>query len=158
MTMNDIEQRYRNAVGQALAGFQLIEEGLKVYLSAYHTLVRALLPDEIAYGYTGDDLRDAPLGTLLRAFARANANETLIRELRAEQGLRDELAHRAYLDLFGEKVSEPEVETRIDPMIRTCGRVASLVGRVYFETQKLFKVAGAPLLPAISAQVGARGS
>ncbi len=57
-------KRYQDAASHALAGFQLIEGGLKDYIGIYHKIVRRLLPDRPAYKHTRKDVEEVALGRL----------------------------------------------------------------------------------------------
>lgn len=71
------QEYFRNIASHALAGFQLIEVGLKDYIADYHDKVRASLPSNMTYKYGARDVEDAPLGKLITLFERTNSNEVL---------------------------------------------------------------------------------
>ena len=94
-------QYYRESASHALAGFQLLEEGLKSYVGTYHDTVRKFLPDKLVYRYSRQDIQDAALGKLVGVFSKISANDKLISELRTLTKTRDDLAHKAFVHLYG---------------------------------------------------------
>ncbi len=137
----DAAQRYRNAVSHALAGFQLVEEGLKDYLGFYYATVRRLLPDELAFGYARDDIKDAALGKLINVSSKVCSNTALIAELRTLIKVRDDLAHRALIDLYGNGAQTQDLELKTKALFQTAERINTLLKQVNEESLKVLSVA-----------------
>jgi len=138
----DRELQYRNAVSHALAGFQLIEEALKDYIGYYHEAVRKLLPSTLTYGSSRRDIQDAALGKLINVFAKSCGNQLLISDLRSLTGTRDELAHKALLDLYGCVQDPADLASRSAELQKTAEQVGELLTVINEETLNVLIAAG----------------
>ena len=134
------EQYYRDAASHTLAGFQLIEESLKSYIGYYHEMVRRLLPAEVAYRYSRADVQNAALGKLVNIFGKINPNEMLICQLRAHIKVRDELAHTAFLHLYGELPPQQELKSRASSFIQVSKNLGELLGNLNEESNVIVKM------------------
>jgi hypothetical protein len=133
----DHEQRYRDVFSNALAGFQLIEEALKDYIGFYHETVRKLLPSELTYGSTRQDIQDAALGKLINVFAKCSNNQVLISELRSLISVRDQLAHRGLIDLYGTEKTRVDFADRAKQLQETAEKISGLLDQVNKESLKV---------------------
>jgi hypothetical protein len=134
------EQDYRRAATHALAGFQLIEEGLKTYVGQFHETVRKLLPAEIAYLHSQTDIQDAALGKLVNVFSKINSNKQLVAQLRALVKTRDELAHKAFLHLYGTRPAAEELASKTSTFIEVAALVGELLRSLNAESLKVVGV------------------
>lgn len=136
------EQQYRDAVSHALAGFQLIEEALKDYLGFYHVAVRKLLPSALTYKSSRKDIQDSALGKLINVFAKSSGNVRLISELRSLTNTRDQLAHKALLDLYGTADNQVDLEIRSAALHRAAVKISELLDLINKESLNVLTAAG----------------
>jgi hypothetical protein len=133
------EQHYRDAASHTLAGFQLIEESLKSYIGYYHEMIRRLLPTEVAYRHSRAEIQDAALGKLVNIFGKINSNEVLISQLRTHIKVRNELAHTAFLHLYGELPPQQELKSRTASFIQISENLGELLGNLNEESNVIVK-------------------
>ena len=126
----DYKERYKTSLVLALAGFQMIEESLKTYLSFYHDAVRGLLPPGFTYTYSRADVEEAALGKLLMIFSKTTSNASLVLALRKLQKDRDLIAHRALLDLFRADPSSQNLKSEARRMMDLAARVNAHLGEI----------------------------
>jgi hypothetical protein len=140
------EHFYRESATHALAGFQLVEEALKSYIGYYHETVRQFLPEKLSYRYSRQDVQDAALGKLVNVFAKISSNDKLISELRTLIKVRDDLAHKAFIALYGQLPPEDELKKRGDTLLKIAERVGLILGELHDDSLAL--VALRPPKPA----------
>jgi hypothetical protein len=121
------EQFYRESAVHALAGFQLIEEALKSYIGYYHETVRQCLPEKLTYSYSRQDVQDAALGKLVSVFGKVSSNDALILELRTLVKTRDDLAHKAFVNLYGPPPAEEDFEKRGAALLKVAERLGLIL-------------------------------
>ena len=136
-----VEEHYREAASHALAGFQLIEEGLKSYIDLYHQAVRRLLSEKLTYRYARKDVQDAAYGKLVEVFGKVNGNDELIADLRSLKKIRDDLAHKAFVNLYGTMPEDAELRRRADLYIGVADKIGKLMGRIQREAALMVAVA-----------------
>lgn len=90
-------------VANALSGCQLVEQQLKLYITAAFELVRKFLGDRMPFKMSGKDYEKSPMQALIKMFGKLSDNDQLVKELRAFQDERDFVSHNA-------------IENCIDPM------------------------------------------
>ena len=134
------EQYYRESATHALGGFQLVEEALKSYIGQYHDVVRKFLPKGFTYRYARQDVQDAALGKLVNVFAKVSPNDKLIVELRGLVKTRDDLAHKAFVNLYGPKPSEEELRKRGDRFVEVAERLGNILGELHDDSLRLVAV------------------
>lgn len=134
------EQYYKESATHALAGFQLVEEALKSYIEQYHDAVRKFLPEKLTYRYGRQDVQEAALGKLVNVFAKVNANDKLIAELQALVATRNDLAHKALVNLYGQKPSEDEFQKRGDGFVEVAERLGNILGELHEQSLRLVAV------------------
>ena len=147
----DNKERYKTSLVLALAGFQMVEESLKTYLSFCHDAVRELLPPGLTYKYSRADVEDAALGKLLMIFSKTTSNDGLVIALRKLQKDRDLIAHRALLDLFRSSDSSQNLKSEAKRMMDLAARVNAHLGEINEECLALLaakQVARSPREPA----------
>ena len=120
-----------------MAGFQLIEEALKSYIGYYHETVRQFLPEKLSYRYSRQDVQDAALGKLVNVFAKVSSNDKLVSELRTLVKTRDDLAHKAFLNLYGPVPPEDELKKRGDALLKVAERVGLILGELHDDSLSL---------------------
>lgn len=136
----DDEREYREAAAHALAGFQLLEEGLKSHLGLYFDTVREVLGDRLHFGFEQSEFQEAPLGRLISVFSKVCADQDLITQLRSMIKHRDKVAHQAFLCLYGSKPGKGELSALGSENIQHGMKVAELMGRVHSETMRVLGV------------------
>jgi hypothetical protein len=89
------EQRdiFLKRIGEALSPYQLIEEYLKVYIEAAHSVIELILMGRIPFRHHRSEYENAPLERLITMFSRHCDNEDLIKRLRAAVKKRNYVAH-----------------------------------------------------------------
>lgn len=127
---------YGVVTNQALAGYQLIEEMLKLYIGSHFELVRALVASRLHFDFKESDFRDAALGRLVQTFSKLCADKELVGELRAVIRRRDHLAHRALLELY-EDHSAVSYQRLLDEITEDLHRLAALMQRLQQATSQL---------------------
>lgn len=131
------EQFYRESAVHALAGFQLIEEALKSYIGFYHETVRQCLPEKLTYRYSRQDVQEAALGKLVSVFGKVSSNDKLISELRTLVKTRDELAHKAFVNLYGPQPSQEEFANRGSALLKVAERLGLILGELNTDSMAL---------------------
>ena len=134
------KEYYKEAAIHALAGFQLIEEGLKRYIVHYYDTVRYLLGDKLHFDYNESDVSEAALQRLLSIFSKINSNKELIEQLRKLVKQRDEIAHKAFVELYGPTKSEAEFEKMYQKYVEVGKQLSRLLTAVNDENFKLFSI------------------
>lgn len=148
-----LEVFYRDGVAHALGGFQLLEQGLKMYIDVYYKAVRVLLGDRLYFGFQHSEIKDAPLGQLVKVFGKTCANTQLVEELRSVIKHRDNSAHQAFLCLYGEKPSHDVFIRTIDENLRIANQLTVLLARVHEEAIKVLAVLEIENKPAIGGSI-----
>lgn len=97
---------YMNAAQSAMFQYQLIEEGLKSYISMAHDVIRAKLPSELHFDYRDSEYESMPLERLLNVFGKLSRNKVLIKQLNALREPRNYVAHKAFALAFFSSVSD----------------------------------------------------
>jgi hypothetical protein len=82
---------------RALAGFQLLEFSLKLYISAAYQVIRSSLNGALPFDYNYKQIENFPLERLLGVFSRLNSNTSLQSRLSKLPHKRNEVAHKALL-------------------------------------------------------------
>ena len=131
------EEKYMEAASHALAGFQIIEAGLKDYILEYHHIVQGFLPDQMRYEYSLQDIEGLALGRLVTTFSRMNDNASLIKSLQKLKTQRDDLAHRALTKLYGRERETFKFEDHIDNLVDLANDLGFLMEDLIKEHIKL---------------------
>ena len=132
---------YKEASTHALAGFQLIEEGLKDYIGHYYDAVRKRLNGKLHFEYRRTDIDQAALGKLLSIFCKINGNEDLVKQLRKLLKHRDDLAHKALVHLYGTPKSDSEYAAMSDSAIETASKLGELMSVLHQEINRVVVIA-----------------
>jgi len=82
-------------VADALAGCQLLEQELRLYIVAARAAIRRNLPVHIPYRTSEDDCFKKSLGQLIKKFKELSNDDELIGELNKFNDERNALAHQA---------------------------------------------------------------
>lgn len=138
MKQNDFYLR----VADALAGCQLLEQALRLYIASAHSVIRRNLPDRVAYRFSDDDCAGASLGQLINKFKRLSVDEDLIAALNEFKGNRNKLAHQAIVscvNLDGELDAPPygfmSEGMNIDEWLSDIKICADVLGRRVLEAE-----------------------
>ena len=103
-SIEDLRDIYLREVQNALFYFQMIEEGLKTYVSKAHEVIQRSLPSELVFRSDPKEYENAPLERLIKLFAKVTRNEDLVGRLSRLLEPRNHCAHRAYALAFLSKV------------------------------------------------------
>jgi hypothetical protein len=136
----DKQKIYSEAATHALAGFQIIEESLKDYITAYHQTVQKFLPTELVYQYQRSEIEDVALGNLVKNFSRMNSNTVLIDKLRKIKQVRDQLAHKALTKLYGPEKETFDFLENTDKFIDTAAELGLIIDEILKEHKKLLVI------------------
>lgn len=82
-------------VAEALAGCQLVEQELKLYISEALELVQKLVAGKLPFSMSGKDYEDASLERLVQTFRKLSDEEVLLKRLNKFKDERNFLSHRA---------------------------------------------------------------
>lgn len=136
----DNQKMYSEAATHALAGFQIVEESLKSYITTYHQTVQKFLPKELIYDYKRSDIEDLALGRLIEVFSKMNRNSLLIDKLRKIKQIRDQLAHKALSKLYGPQKETFDFLENTDRFIDTANKLGLIIDEILIEHMKLLTV------------------
>ena len=131
------KDKYRDYVTHALAGFQLLEEGLKAYIDTYYKAVRKLVGGRLTFDYHRADIDKAALGKLVSIFSKTSSNMDLVRRIRKLTDHRDTAAHRAFAHLYGSSTSDAEFDRMSNEYVEIAGEVGTLLTELEAEHMKL---------------------
>jgi hypothetical protein len=146
--------RYKDASTHALAGFQLVEEGLKNYIGHYYDAVRKTLDGRLHFQHCRSDVEKAALDKLLNIFIQVNANDDLVKALKQMLKYRNDLAHKALTHLYGEPKSDEEFDAMTDSAIEAAKKLGELMSAIHEETLRVLVIASdvQPSAPADALQ------
>ncbi len=82
---------------RAMAFLQMIEEFLRVYIGTAEQLIEAAVPYGVRFRVDRKSIENAPLGKLIRMFAKVNRNEARIACLHKLPAHRNYIAHVAFM-------------------------------------------------------------
>jgi hypothetical protein len=119
-------------IQNALFYFQMIEEGLKTYVSKAHEVIQCSLPSELVFRSDPREYENAPLERLIKLFAKVTRNEDLVDRLSKLLKPRNYCAHRAYALAFLSKV-RPGVDMKAE--VRKAAEAGSAAEEIFFELQ-----------------------
>ena len=91
---------YVASVHNALFAFQMIEEGLKIYVGLSYEVISRSVPSPVTFNFDPSAINSAPLGRLIKLFAGISAHARLTADLRKIEEWRNFCAHRAYVHEF----------------------------------------------------------
>jgi len=142
MKRHDFYQR----VAHALAGCQLVEQELKLYISEAFELVQKFVGNRLAFTMSGEDYEDTPLGRLIDVFRKLSDNAQLVSDLRKFKAERDFLSHKGIthcLDRDGEldRMAVADFEIRLKKIQPEADRLCTAIheeanrfrGHLWFE-------------------------
>jgi hypothetical protein len=133
------EMLYEKFANQALGGYQIIEEQLKVYIGLHFDKTRALLNERLHFGFSSDDYRDAALGRLIQVFSKLCNNQPLIAELGTVKARRNHVAHKAFLILYRDGVPSAEYSTLLDELQSDVEKISELISKIGKEINALLE-------------------
>ncbi|NRA20187.1 MAG: hypothetical protein HRU05_06865 [Oceanospirillaceae bacterium] len=111
MDNNNEYKLYSKDVSDLLLIYQMIEGSLKLYIEYSCKLIKVLLPQNVAFNYTGKEHENSALGSLIKAFSKYSDNDVLIKDLAALQQKRNFVAHRALVDFMAKGESTNDMST-----------------------------------------------
>jgi hypothetical protein len=76
---------YLISVSKALLSYQMVEEALKLCVGVSYEIIAASNPPEVGFRFSTTSINDAPLGSLVKMFAKVSNNEALVKELQAKE-------------------------------------------------------------------------
>lgn len=117
--MNDTQRNFYLRVASALAGCQLVEQELKLYISEALELIAKQVGNALPFKMRGEDYDDASLERLIDVFRKLSDAPDLCAQLRAFKTERNFLSHAAIAlctDPDGEldNARASELERRLD--------------------------------------------
>jgi hypothetical protein len=89
----DADDFYLRVAG-ALSGCQLVEQGLKLYITEALELVQKCVDGKLSFRMSGNDYADASLERLIQIFQKLSSNLTLVAELERFKKERNFLSHK----------------------------------------------------------------
>jgi hypothetical protein len=112
------EDDFYPRVAEALTGCQLVEQELKLYITAALEVVRTSLNGQVPFKITGADYKNKSLGRLIEAFRKLSTNAELCKQLEHFKGERNFLSHEAITHCMdpSRRLSLPEV-TALEPRL-----------------------------------------
>ena len=125
------KKSYQEIAALTLSGYQLIEAMLKTYLRNYFNIAKHRVGADFYFGFSGDDYKNAALGTLLKAFSKTCSDSALVKDLQAELPRRDHVAHQAMLVLYKRQpCSSEELRELAAELSARSESIASLLNRL----------------------------
>lgn len=105
-------------IADALAGCQLVEQMLKLYISEALELANKCVAGRVPFKMSGEDYKDASLERLIDAFKKLSDNPALVASLRKFKDERNFLSHKGIihcLDYEGDldQTVAAEIEIRL---------------------------------------------
>lgn len=88
------DQAFYLRVSEALAGCQLVEQQLKLYISLALDLIRRRVGKDLPFKMTGEDFADSSLEGLIKQFNKLSDAPQLVKALNAFKTERNFLSHR----------------------------------------------------------------
>ena len=88
------ENEFYLEVSLALAGCQLVEQELKLYITEAFQLVHKCVGDRMPFKMCGEDYANSSLKRLIDGFKKLSNNEQLVKELYAFKNERNFLSHQ----------------------------------------------------------------
>jgi hypothetical protein len=132
------DDEYYLQTAYALAGCQMLEQELKLYISDALALVHRCVADKVPFKFSGDDYLDASLERLIDVFRKLSENPNLVARLRKFKDTRNHLAHRSItecLDYDGDLFLPKSEETLA--LLNTIQEEANMLRHaVRYEAQK----------------------
>ncbi len=110
--MDDPRAFYKAATLRILGNFQLLEFGLKAYISRAYSVIKKRVGSEMHFGYSAKDVEDFPLERLLNVFSKLNANKELISRLNKLRSERNHIAHKSLIVTMGSMYDAGAVEDK----------------------------------------------
>ncbi len=103
--------------------------------------MRYLLEGKLHFDYTESDISEAALQKLLSIFSKTNSNKELISKLRSLIKQRDEIAHKAFVVLYGStnKVNA-ELEKLSEEYIQIAVQLGEILGDINDASLKLYLI------------------
>jgi hypothetical protein len=93
--MHKPEHEFYLKVARSLGGCQLVEQGLKLYITEAFRLAQKCIGNRMAFTLSGEDFSNNSQGRLIEIFKKLTDNATLVGELRAFTAERNFLTHLA---------------------------------------------------------------
>lgn len=129
--MDDDDNTFYLHVALALSGCQLVEQGLKLYITEALELVTKRLDGQLPFSMHGSNYDDASLERLISTFKMLSDEPQLIADLNKFKDERNFLSHRAIttcLDPEGNR--QLDVSNDLEPRLQNIRREAD---RLYWE-------------------------
>ncbi|MGO2007920.1 hypothetical protein [Vreelandella alkaliphila] len=102
------DDQYFVSVSKALLSYQMVGEALKLCIGVSYEVIAASNPPEVSFKFSPASINDAPLGNLVKMFAKVSNNQALIKELQAKKlgKWRNFFAHNAFAHEFMSRNSQ----------------------------------------------------
>lgn len=127
-----VQSNYLASVMQAIAAFQMIEEGLKICIGLSHQVLEQVAPSPITFKVDATKINEAPLGKLIELFSQVSTNEQLIKDLKKVRPWRNFCAHNAFshefLNTHGESGFDDRKESELKLVVESCQNILERIG------------------------------
>lgn len=127
-------------VAYALAGCQLVEQELKLYISEALEYVRKCVGNRLPFRMSGQDYENSSLEGLVKVFSKLTDNTPLVEDINRFKKERNELSHRGItrsLDLMDEVGATSSAEAM--PRLQTIQAEAERLRREIHQEGMAFK-------------------
>lgn len=134
--MDSDKREYFLKAAQALAGCQLLEMTLKLYISTAYRLAEKCIAGKMAFATpTEEEIDSWALGPLIQQFRKLNANTVLASELSAFTKDRNKVAHRVIAKCFDPdgNLDQSAVSDHEPLLARAEAEAERLCGAVHWE-------------------------
>lgn len=121
------KQRYFNALQTALADFQFLEEGLRLYVFSAYELIRRAVHERLPFHFDYADVRNDALSKLISKYLKFSDNEELGAQLRKALRHRNEIAHRGLLLTIDEQRDVAHLDTQAQRLEGLHGQLKPLL-------------------------------
>jgi hypothetical protein len=137
--LNELRLYCNATLGQALGGFQLIEEGLKQYIGLAEEIIILRTDGVTPYKPEGEaHWRKVPLGRLLKRFARLTNDDSLVKEIDTLVEDRNQLAHAAFIQTFQKRMDADQLLGGMERYQELANKVSGLADRVLEHLSEIY--------------------
>ena len=130
--MEKEEHEFYLKVARSLAGCQLVEQELKLYITEALLFAKKCVGGRMPFEMSGEDYADAALATLIKVFGRFNDNAALKKAPNDFKVERDFLSHKAITDCIDPEgdlcvPESPELRARLEGIQKEAERLTNAI-------------------------------
>lgn len=145
---------YIQASTQALLGFQMIEEALKLCIGLSYEIIQLSAAKPVSFTFNPDVILNAPLGKLTSMYEGVTSQQELVTHLRKSAKWRNFLAHNAFRhELYSRNGKSPYSEHSVEDIsqvVKVTKELTEEIAKEIVELQKKYKeLAGKEYVPEI---------